>query len=517
MVFAAPIWLLLLIPWTGALVWALVGRVEFARVPAVFLWDRSNVELSRQRQIRKPPAWVMWMLAAALAGILSASGFGLWSPRGGRRALVVVDCGLTMSAKGRVADAVSPARFVGVRALCVPGDVIENESGLPIERLRFTAAPTRDLLSLAVRKTLAENAGTIYVVTDQAIDVVDARLVLLRPTKALENVGIESFAVSERPPQPQAMVRVYNGSAQTSARLIVDRVEQAIELPPRGARRDYFVDLSAVGSAASAQVIVPDDLPADNAAWVVQQRAWPRIEARTGVSAAMQRMIEVYARQRPAASTSRTVAVVEGFFNLPDKTPAVAIAPAGGGQALDATTPVRLEFDHPLSRGVDWPKLVTGSRGHSGPGEGWQTIVSQAERVLVATRDAGDGVRQVWVGIDAPDFALRPDFVVFFANIFDWLGESTGAYGSTHAGSLAREFRALAVSDPTLDASPGLYKRSTDGELAATTTVAAERLIASPDAAPQAVPAGGYVALARAMIVAAIGCAANGVRRLTRI
>lgn len=515
--FATPIWLLLLIPWTGALVWALVGRVEFARVPAIFLWDRSNVELSRERLFRVPPDWVLWLLGAALLGILCASGLGIWWPWGSGRAIVVVDCGLSMSASGRVADAVGAAKFGVVRVVCMPGDAIENDDGVPVDRLTFTAAPTRDLLQRAVRSALSENAGRIFVVTDQGVDVVDDRLVILRPTKALENVGIETLAVSEQPNGAQAMVRVFNDSSKTSAVLNVDRVVTSIDLPARGSKRDYFVDLPAIGSAVSARIGVEDDLLADNAAWVVQKRGWPKVEARSGVSAAVSRMIEVYTRQRPPSSTGRTVAVVEGFFTLPENAPAIALAPFGGGQPLDPTKPVRMEFDHPLARNVDWPKLITDARGHAGPGEGWMTVVAQGDRVLVATRQLQDGARQVWVGIDAPDFALRPDFVVFFANVFDWVGETSGGYASEQAGSLGREYRAVVVSDPKIDAAPGVYKRP-DGELVATSVdVAKDRIVSPPNAKPLAASSGGVVGMSGGLLLGAVGCCVMGVLRLTRI
>jgi hypothetical protein len=48
--------------------------------------------------------------------------------------------------------------------------------------------------------------------------------------------------------------------------------------------------------------------------------------------------------------------------------------------------------------------------------------VSVGDSVLVAARE--QPVREVWVGFQSGDFPRHADFVLFWSNVFNWLGES---------------------------------------------------------------------------------------------
>ena len=54
---------------------------------------------------------------------------------------------------------------------------------------------------------------------------------------------------------------------------------KTISLPEKPAEQAHFIDLPALGSLVQVSVSVPgDELLADNAAWLVRQRAWPLVE-----------------------------------------------------------------------------------------------------------------------------------------------------------------------------------------------------------------------------------------------
>jgi hypothetical protein len=98
------------------------------------------------------------------------------------------------------------------------------------------------------------------------------------------------------------------------------------------------------------------------------------------------------------------------------------------------------------------------------PSGGWTTLVHRGDQVWLAVREAP--ARQVWMGFDAPEWTRTPDFVVFWASLFDWLGQGTPTYVSQKVGDLGPEWSPVETSfgDPPLW--PGLYRRA-DGAVAA--------------------------------------------------
>jgi hypothetical protein len=120
--------------------------------------------------------------------------------------------------------------------------------------------------------------------------------------------------------------------------------------------------------------------------------------------------------------------------------------------------------DHPITREVrDWPDDATLAPP---PGEGWQPIVTANGRPCVAVRQWP--ARQVWIGFDSATFARRPDFVVFWTNVFDWLaGEDE--YTSEPVRPLSSEWqRDDAVCGPRLTADPttGVFRSPAGGLVA---------------------------------------------------
>jgi hypothetical protein len=228
------------------------------------------------------------------------------------------------------------------------------------------------------------------------------------------------------------MVTVANCSDQTRATLRVrsgdarQPVERTIDLPPRGGEANVFVDLPAVESSAVAELDAPgDEIAVDNIAHAKRRHPYPLIEVRAAAPAEVRRVAEAYAKTRPPGETSPRVAVV-GDDRIPGDVPVAIVSTStsnfGAGAAQVAA--------HPVTAGVDWADAKAQAVGVPPAGEGWRAVVTIGDHPAVAVRESPR--RQVWIGLDAPEFLRTPDFVIFWTNVFDWLAareESSGAGG----------------------------------------------------------------------------------------
>ena len=469
-----PLALLGLLPWAAVAAYVWVRRRETAAVPFLPLWEQSTAPPPRGRTVHRPPWRILAVLLAALLALLAASG-PMLSRKGGTVA-VVVDRGVTMAANGRLASAAESlkpllAAAARVRLTTVPAseavDLPAADAAAHIAGLAPTPFDTAAPLAAAVRRALADSAGPVLVVTDRDVPSSAAgksRVVVARPTRPVRNAGIVSLSVRASP-TPQAMVRV--AGVDQLARLTVESAGRRVgrDLTPAEAGRPIFLDLPALGASVKAQIepgatgglpasvfgfgdsgrpktlagkppVAPespsrdahtgnavaggDDFTADNVAWAARSGVYPRLDVAPDLSAAVRRVAEVYARQRPPVEGSPTVAVTAAAPPEGPGGPAVVVAD-GGGPAISATAAV-LVRDHPVTRGVRFPANPSATD----PPAGWRAVVTVGGRTMVAVRDGPP--RGVWVGVDfaGSGWDAMADFVVFFANAFDWVGGAAG-------------------------------------------------------------------------------------------
>jgi hypothetical protein len=234
-------------------------------------------------------------------------------------------------------------------------------------------------------------------------------------------VRIESLAVRSIP-TTQAMVEVLNDSDQTSAKLIVHTdgvdITRQVDLPGRGERKNYFIDLPSISSnSVEAEV-------SESHARVVRSGSWPVIDAPDPLPPELGRMIEVYARHRIPGEGSKHIAVVTASENVPNEPAAVVLNEQSGGHQVGGGP--RTVEDHPLTRSVDWDRVLASATIQSPEGDDWQSVVFARNDVPVAVREKP--FRQVWVGFVSEDFPRTPDFVIFWTNVFDWLGDGGEEY-----------------------------------------------------------------------------------------
>lgn len=487
MAFTSPVWLLALVPWTALVVWLLWGRRDQVPVPFLDLW-RGPAEGPKVRSsFALPPLALIASLAAVFLAIVAAAGPVnplVTDPRHQLR--IIVDRSIAMAATGpkgsRFVELSREASEHLVRALegnqssrihltTVPDGSsrltdLSNWAGL-VAQLPPTALQTREQLQSIVHRELDEHEGPIIVVSDQPLGIVHERLVQVTSDRPPWNVGLVRIAAAEQP-RAQVMVQVRNQSQAKRATITVrsgpHEVQQAVSLPPIGAERSYFFDFPAFGRSIRADLNVADELAADNVAWLVRESAWPSVEPRMPLTPELRRMLEVYRGARPVAEESGTIAITADAAELAD-TPGVVLA----GPAAEPLPSPLVVADHPVARNVDWDRLGAVLRGGARPPPGWTPVVSAGERALLAVRD--QPAKGVWVGLDPRAFSDRPEFVIFWADVLDWVGRGGAEVFASHpVRPLGSEWKPLetapAAATPESGLWPGLYQRA-DGKLRA--------------------------------------------------
>ena len=483
MTFAASLWLIALAPLAAVVVYLLRGRRRQEPVPFLDLW-RGPVEPPRpKRRWVPPPLALLLAILAMLLAVLGAARPALWNPTGAGPVTVIVDRGATMSAGDRLAEAARAAQqelarlspSTPVDLITVPGDgparTEVSEWAAGVSQLPRTAVDTTALLTATVARRLGETTGPIIVLSDRTINAASERIARVSPGKDVSNAGIAHVAARQSP-APQVMVRVRSKGRNARAELRVSTagrdVVRAIDLPPDGGTRDYFLDVEQLGDVVKAELRVQDDFAADDVAWLVREGSPPRLEPRGAVPAELRRMIAVYASSRPPTAESQRVTIVRDAAALPPASPGVVLA-----EARDEVprAPVQVQ-PHPLTRDTQWD-AADSPRLADAPGEGWTPVVSIGGRVAVAVRDGP--ARQVWVGVESDGWARTPAYVVFWANVFDWLGGVDVRYADHPVGRLEGRWTPVelaggagpagAAAEPGLW--PGLYRRDEDGTLRA--------------------------------------------------
>lgn len=473
MTFLSPLFLIGLIPWSAISIWLLWGRRQRTDVPFLEFWREAAEETHARRRMKVPPVAIALAIAAMLLAVLAAARplvHGIGSARG-PRVTVIVDRGITMSAtqnrtirfRAAAEAAQQMLRATGrdlgsLDLLAVPGEptprFVSGDWAAAVASLPPTALETSAALqsTIAARRA-ADDDGMILVISDHDLHRHDSRLIQISPETIPVDVGIVMLAASATP-RPQVMARIRNQSSQTSTTLTVESGGQPqrrqIDLPPRGGERDYFIDMPQLGDTVEAMLDLRDDIPADDKAWLVRERSWPRIAAGEGVSPELRRMIAVYESRHAPSAASQTLAIVSQLDAAPPSGPVVVVvAPAASAPVAAAIETV----DHPITRHINWEALAPSLSWNTDPPRGWQPLISVGGHTLVAARD--DPARQVWVGIGGSQWPASTDFVMFWANVFDWAGQGGERFADRDLADLTPEWRLV---DPGAAGQAGIYE-----------------------------------------------------------
>ena len=491
MTFTAPLWLIALAPLAVVVAYLLWGRRRQAPVPFLDLW-RGPVKAPRpKRRFTPPPVALLLAILSMLLAVLGAARPARWDPGGAQTVTIVVDRGATLSTGDRLAEAATAAQQVlarlgpanPVELVVVPGDGAQRTDVSQwvshVTQLPPTAVDTTAAVTAAVARRLAETTGPVIVLTDRDVRPSGGRVVRVGPRGPVTNAGIVRVDV-RRSPTPQVMVRVRGTGPGGRGGLRLSSghdVTREVDLPGGGQTQDYFVDFDPAEEALGVSLVrdrpgapdARDDFAGDDDAWLVREGNVPRIEPRGFVPPALRRMIEVYAAARPPTATSPLAVVTAAA--LPPGTAGIVLADARGGAAPADPQVV----PHPVTAGTRW-SFAEPLRLAAGPAAGWTPVVTLDGRVAVAVRD--DPARQVWVGIGSDEWPRSAEYVVFWANVFDWLGGGDVRYVSHPVGRLGGGWVALELAGSARPATrpitpvepglwPGLYRRTEDGALRA--------------------------------------------------
>ena len=482
MSFTSPIWLLGVLPWAGLALWLLQARRQRVGVPYLALWH-SNLAVPppRRRMQSIPPAILLMLLAALMAILVAARPTINRADSGGQTPVtLIVDRGLTMSAKGNAevryleaARAMFDALPAGERSR--PVELFPVPGAGPIQTtfadclkslssIAPTAWDTKDLLLGSIGAHLAATSGPVLVISDASLAARD-RLIQISPGSIVHDAGIVLLAARDLP-VAQVMVRVRNQSDLKAASIVLKcdgrEERQAIELPPRNNTADYFFDPPDLGTVVSAELVVNDNLPADDRAWLVREGNRPAIEAATALPPELRRLIDAYQHSRPATDGSSHLTIVGSAAQLPSSAPAVLVptAPAGTASISGAIQAAA----HPVTAHVAWDQMPMPLDVDGDAPAGWTPLVSINSRPIVAVRP--DGPRQLWVGFTSPGWSTMPDFVVFWTNVFDWAGGGGASFVGHPLADWSPEWKPIEPGKGEAGMWPGLYRRS-DGALRA--------------------------------------------------
>lgn len=491
MTWLSPIWLFLLVPWAAAWVWIGRSAGPTAGVPFLRLWPAAAAARGPRR--RRPPAWLILLMAALLAMIVAAAGPAVW--RAAPTLTVIVDRSPSLAGE-RLKSALARLPILAttrVRVIPIPGEAFEVVGPIDPGRLPATAVAAPGEIARAIRR----ESGPLVVVTDQSLDGPPG-VGVVNPSRPLSNAGVDRFSITTLPAKPtsqpsaaaQAMVTVFNGTDRTRAMLRIDGVRQSIDLPPTGQSADYFIDLPVPGETSEARLLADDGKPwaddaaVDDRAYLARTASPARIEATAAVSDDLSRMIAVYQHRRPAGPDAPAVLIVNGD---PPKGPAVILAaPLVPMTAAASELHASVDASHPITRSADFAGIDAAAHATVGPaGDGWRPLIRpNAEPMLnnvpplLAVREVPS--RQVWIGFDPGFLARRADYVIFWTDVFDWLGGGAAAYTAIPPRT---GLTPIQLADAAVEGSPGVYR---DG--ARTVAVAVPAIRPSPTAATGALP-----------------------------
>jgi hypothetical protein len=427
--------------------------------------------------MRPPPVPIVLALLAALLGILAAARPSFTAASTLHDPIVlIVDRGLTMSARTptgyrftdgatRVSDELKK-RFSDreIKLITVPGGPPQNLrlSGLAheIQSLPPTACDTGQALTDVIAGQDATSKSQIIVITDH--DIPGEHIIRVVPESRVQDVAITRLSVREIP-TTQAMVEIRNQSARAKTTLRLStgsfQSDHSINLPPAPQTRNYFFDLPIPAETVQAQLLDGDDIPANDFAWAVRETRFPKIEPSSPLPPGLSRIIEAYSEARPATFSDSRILIVTDGSALPPTEKGAIVLPA----QEPSHDPV-LATDHDITRHVNWQGFSRLKTSTTPPPESWIPIVTSGPRVLVAIKTGKP--RQAWMAFDADGWESTTDFVIFWTNVFDWIG-STNASGfvSHPLADWKTDWKLAGASPPPGPLAlpgqwPGLYTRS---------------------------------------------------------
>jgi len=484
-----------------------LGLLALVAVPVLIVlslwrWRRREVQVSslllwrdvaaqwRQaphaRRRRQADPLVVLRVAAALA--LAAALCGLaWvrASRSERTLVLVLDRSASMAGPGvsgairwqwargeleRVLARLGPADRVEIVAVPPPVDrpirprLTAAEAVALLRELGPSDAPvdSQELIEVATGAARRQPDAAVIVATDAWLEGLPKGVAVVAGAAAARNRGIVTFAA--RPTARgtyEVLVGVANAGDKTYEEEVSLRADgrsvgaQRVSLKPRGRGQAIFdLPLDAT-TVLEARLDKPDDIAADNRAWLARRPggvrvAWVGDEShylRRALS--VQPGVEVVELPEPPQE-----AVPSGFdfalyyHAVPRKVEAgnvVAVAPRGAVGSLrpddlaEAGQAAVVAARDPLMAAVRLDGIAVGRVRKIAAPQDFETLASADGQPLIGRWRQGEA-RAIYVGIDpaTSDWPLDPSFPIFWANVVATLGGPGRDFGSVRPGQLCQ-------------------------------------------------------------------------------
>jgi hypothetical protein len=468
--FAAPLWLLLVLPWIALVLLLVRRRHEPTSVPFLQLWrdQRSSSPSRTTRAI--PPLPILAILLSILLLILAAASPRLRARTPQMHIAIIVDRGLTTLPDKRFASALQKANHILLDRFAPAS---------PVTLIAVPFAPTIDTTladwvpqALALPHVGVASDGTIQqaiaaatspnrvvvAITDQPLQ---PDVVAIAPDPVTDNVGIVHLAARQSP-QPEVMVRLRNQSPrdQCSLKLLTASATatQTVALPPQGKEKDYFFKLPKLGDVLSVAIDEPDDFPLDNHRYLARESSFPKFEIAPNVPAEIRRVVEAYSKTHPPAEHAPAVTITSD-----EAVTGPAVVVALNAQPLPAAQSIQVAT-HPVTANVQPAAFESMNVALPPKQSGWLPLISAGGRPLLASRDKPS--RQIWFGFSSPAFSSTTQFVILWTNILSSFTPDDADFISHPVAALSDDWKPIDSPGEKLELSPGIYRRS-DGSLRA--------------------------------------------------
>jgi hypothetical protein len=222
---------------------------------------------------------------------------------------------------------------------------------------------------------------------------------------------------------------MFSGQNQTTAvpfvhlwrgPIALPKTNRAVRRPPPAIILILLAMLLAILAAGRPKVaskikLKPATDLADDQVVTHKQFSWPLVQARGNLSPEVERIIQSYLKLRPPNERSVHVEVSDGSEPID----AAAVIVAGDVKNKVGGGSLHIE-DHPIAANVNWNDVIQNVSAAKTQA-GWKPVVMIGNEVLVAVRESP--ARQVWIGFDSPDWPRTSDFVIFWSNVLDWVGQ----------------------------------------------------------------------------------------------